>query len=178
MLAKRRLHKIGVIILLIGWVLITVGTSKVNSSHLNLTDGVNIQHDNDPFIHISILQSPVRFQILTPIKGTYRENSNGYGQMAVKTNIPVIVHFSVTDLSYTGEFTNKPYTLDATYWVNYPENSAYSFQPGKIYQQRLLNDTEVTTYFNIYGAIQIDSLTAQPAGTYEGTITITVSELY
>ena len=170
MIKKERLKliiQIGIISFALVWMLGTVNAAERST--------VSVEAELDSYVQLTVSETPLKFNIDKPIKGVYRENKRGYGTATLQTNCPVEVRFEATELIYQGkeDFTDA---LNATYWVDKPGNSHYAFRPDSSLALNIDYERDIIRTFNLYGKIELESLSAQPAGTYKGEIIITVTK--
>lgn len=178
MLIKKELSFFSISVLIVVCLLGSSGSAIADlNSVYQENSGIPVVASIDSYIDISILKSPLKFHIERPDEGTFREKDGEHARVAIDFNCPVSVTFEASELKYTSD---QDINLNATYWVNHPGNSNYRFRPDEDYTiSRLDYDQgeDVTKYFNIYGKIELESVSAQPAGEYNGVITVTVSKL-
>lgn len=119
----------------------------------------------------SSVRGPLFF-LISGAKGVYRENEPAH--YAIETNIPVRVQFTASPVRYVSTLDSLQkrtgHTLEAVFWVNSQEHTFSDQQP-------LIMQLDHAQLFEgeIFGQVFIHAVEAQPAGVYEGMITITVS---
>lgn len=116
---------------------------------------------------ITTIQDPMVFN-LTGAVGAFKESISASYSVTVRGNKNVAVQFTASDLSYVG---NEWAKLDVAYWVN--NDSKHQFFSGR---PLVLGRGKGTHDFSLHGQVTIHAIEAQPAGSYQGTITITVFE--
>ena len=157
--------------LLTGPLMLTLIAAGVNAGDAHsgslLTDTVGVSAIVEQYA-ISSVKNPLTFNIRGAV-GSYRESKTAIYSLEVNT--PVRVAFTASPLAY---ISDPQYTLDVTYWVNSEEST---LKPGGTLA--FIADyagVQVLDY-EIFGEVVIHEVSAQPAGEYSGTITVTVSAL-
>jgi len=121
----------------------------------------------------SSVRGPLEF-VVPGNKGAYRESEPAY--CSIETNTPVRIEFTASPVTYMPASDRSQgdagYTLDAVFWVNSQENSFSNAHPLILE----LNNAQLFEGW-IRGQVTIYTVEAQPAGMYQGTITVTVTPL-
>lgn len=124
-----------------------------------------------PIIQIS---KPLRFNLPGSL-GTFREIE----PVKIKVIVPKGLYrlqFSAGPFGYTGKECQGNYALETTYWIDKQENS---FRPGQPLILPVANANlgkERYYELQLYGSVNIEKISAQPAGEYEGKISVLVTE--
>lgn len=114
----------------------------------------------------AMVRNPLTFDIRGAV-GSYDESHSAIFWLEVNT--PVKVQFSASPLAFIGD---SHYSLDVKYWIN-DESNSFSPQTPLILA-KTYNGPQILE-FMIHGRVTINEISAQPAGSYKGLITVTVS---
>ncbi|HBE80035.1 MAG TPA: hypothetical protein DDW65_19980 [Firmicutes bacterium] len=156
---------------IIGCFCFVLGTTcLVAHSAPKMAKNILVMESCDDNPKINVLQN-LKFDLPGTV-GLYREIQ--CGKYAVQANGKLRVEFSASPLYYVDPTTKDRIALNVTYWVNEAGNSRFSFKPdgSPLTLYRNFNSQQIIEFF-IYGEIVIDDLTAQPAGHYQGGVTVT-----
>lgn len=128
-------------------------------------DVITVEAELEPFVTTSV-RNPLLFQIKGE-PGTYDAVQGA--EYTLEANVPVTVTFTAAPLAY--EFDDSV-QMDVLYWVDHETNS---FAPGQSVAIHLPFTRHERHTLQLRGRINVHEVAAQPAGTYRGTIWITVS---
>lgn len=135
------------------------------ATDLHHRDAVGVTADVQPFVKTNV-RNPLRFDI-TGAVGKY--DSVNAAEYTLEANVPVTVKLEASPLSY--ESDNSIF-LDVVYWVN---DETHSFRPGKPTSLNLPFARYDRYTLQLRGRVTIHGVADQPAGSYGGTVWVTVS---
>jgi hypothetical protein len=125
--------------------------------------------------HCSIqISGPLKF-ILPGSPGEFREEDPVIISLSKGS---YCIQFSAEKFLYTGNSSTEKYSLDAIYWIDKFQNRFSTGFPLILYTDATKTNGNHDDCFKLrlYGKVTISRVSAQPAGKYEGRITVTVSE--
>ena len=116
----------------------------------------------------------LNFGYMRGAPGTYSPWKTGL--VIFKADRPVKVTFTAEPFRYVGEDSTEGGTLDVTYWVGHKRNA---FKPGTAlklqFSQEQLEKAKGAMTLEVSGEVKIHEVHGQPAGHYEGSITVTIT---
>lgn len=87
------------------------------------------------------------------------------------------IQFSATPFLYNEDAIKGKFGLNATYWVDNPQQCFDSKKPLLLYTgASKISGSYNYSEMRLYGKVTIDQISDQPAGEYEGNIMVTVTE--